>query len=140
MVTNTHRAVVLRYIGGTRSRVCRELQITTAAYDEMHYDLAYDWFKYHAYFEYTARLFLVSPTFHSWWNQQMAFAERAFIEKYGNQGFATGLMRDALAQTITEMNVVPSRELLRLMHAEGMQIMNDNPALKQTKVYRDGTY
>lgn len=134
----THDAVVTLYIEGTKSRVCRELGIMAGAYDEMHYDLSYAWFEHRGYFEYTARVFLVSKTFHRWWNQQVAQKELEFMVRFGKKDLPFNLMRAALEETITEMDVIPARELLRQMHMEGLIILKNNPELRVTKIYRNG--
>ncbi len=138
MKTNikTHGAEVTLYIEGTQSCICRELGISPETYHEMHYEMSYKWFEMRGYLEYTARVFLLSPLFHRWWNQQVAQKEQEFIAKYGKHDFPAKLMRDALEEIIVNMDVVPARELLREMHREGTMVLQINPELKLTKPYR----
>jgi hypothetical protein len=134
----TYREATTFYLEGIKIRVCRELGIGKDAYDIMHYDLAFTWFETRGYFEYTARVFLMSKIFHKWWNQQVAHKEQQFIQEFGRQGLPVDLMRAALEEAIVSMKVVPSRELLRDMHNEGLFVLAQNPELWKIKIYRNG--
>ncbi|OGX23358.1 MAG: hypothetical protein A3K54_00145 [Omnitrophica WOR_2 bacterium RBG_13_44_8] len=105
-------------------------------YDEAHYDLAEEWFRYHDYLEYTARVFMLSATYHRWWNQQLALVESQFIETYSYKEISAALMRDMLFEKIITMNVHPSSDIRRLMHNEGAAILKSNPHLSNIKMYR----
>jgi hypothetical protein len=134
----TYREATTLYLEGIKSRVCRELSISKDTYDVLHYDLAYAWFEHNGYFEYTARVFLVSKIFHTWWNQQVALKEQHFIIEFGRQGLPIGLMRAALEEKIIEMNVIPSRELLRQMNNEGLAALKQHPELCKIRIYHHG--
>lgn len=129
MVTTRHREALRRIASDTRLAVCRQVGISVMAYDELHYDLAYVWFESRDYLEYTARVFMLSKIFHTWWNQQLTLLEAEFLIKGG------GSVED-LTKAILSADIIPSRQLLRQMHNEGRQVLAGNSDLKQTKIYR----
>lgn len=122
-----------------RARVCKVCGIRPSQYDEAHYDLAEEWFRYHDYLEYTARVFMLSATYHRWWNQQLALLESQFLERYSYKEIPASVMRDKLFEAIITMNIHPSSDIRRVMHNEGALILKSNPHLSNIKMYRYGT-
>jgi hypothetical protein len=133
-----HNAVIIDFMEHTKHKICKACDISPGYYDMMHYDLAYAWFEYHRYLEFTARVFLLSKTYHRWWNQQLTQEEDQFLRQWGNQSIPSSLLHAALEETITEMEIQPSRELRRDMHNEGMSVIMNNPRLMSLKIYRNG--
>lgn len=132
----THLAVIAGYMDGIRAKICRMLCITSGDYEMMHYELAYMWFEKKGYLEYTARRFLLSKIFHAWWNQQVALEEQKFIIKFRELEYKPDVLRTILETRIKSLDLYPSRELLRLMHAEGTEAIRVNPDLAKLKIYR----
>jgi hypothetical protein len=122
----------------TRAQVCHKCNITRDEYDSLHYDLAYAWFEYHKYFEYTARVFIVSKIFHSWWKQQVAQEEQLFLIKYKEREMPSGSLLSALFEHIITMDIHPSAEIRRAMHEEGLRTLKEYPYLWRIKIYRNG--
>lgn len=134
-----HQEAVAEALGRIKSQVCRICDLSPEAYDEMHYDLAEEWFRYHDYLEYTARVLMLSPSYHRWWNQQLAFAEDEFLIRYTYSDIAPMRKRKLLFKYIILRNTHPSSELLRKMHGEGTAKIKANPDLMNLKIYRHGT-
>lgn len=134
--TFIHRVMMADRIDRVKRMVCKACGFTPSLYDELHYNLAEEWFRYHNYLEYTAKVFLLSAIFHRWWNQQVAMFEDQFLFQHSH--LAPGQLRIALTRAIIEMDIHPSAELRREMHNEGMAMLRDNPELNTIKIYRDG--
>jgi len=124
------------FIRVTKIRVCKACALSPDAYDEAHYNLAEEWFRYHDYLEFTAKVFVISKTYHRWWNQQVALLEASFLAKYQGNGMNPGELRNALFNEIITMNLHPAAELRRKMHGEGMAALRADPKLLDIKIYR----
>jgi len=134
----SHSEVIAGFMSGIRQKVCQELMISPDAYYMMHYDLAYQWLERKDFYEFIALVYVVSPAFHRWWNQQLAQEEQLFLSKWGRVGLFPRRMREILESFILDMDVKPSPNLRRTMFEEGMQIIKNNPDLKAIKLYRHG--
>ena len=133
---SSHEIVISDLMRTTKIRVCRACALSPDGYDEAHYNLTEEWFKHHKYLEFTARVFIVSRTYHKWWNQQVALMEASFLAKYNGSGMSPGEMRNALFREIITMNLHPAAELRRKMHQEGMAALKADPSLCNIKIYR----
>jgi hypothetical protein len=136
--TGTFRVVTEDFLYKTKMKVCRRCALNPDGYDEAHYNLAEEWFRYHEYLEYTAKVFMLSKIYHRWWNQQIAQLEDEFFRKYSLSNLSPGQLREALFTDIITMNIHPSAELRRDMHNEGAALLHNNPDLWHIKIYRDG--
>lgn len=134
--THTHGASVSADLERIRNLVCKTCGLSLTQYDEAHYDLAESWFIYHGYLEYTARVFMVSKTYHRWWNQQVASLEDSFLRRPEYMELNTTQRRESLFVKIVKMDILPASELRRKMHEEGTEILRANPSLAKLKIYR----
>lgn len=131
----THREIETTFMEGVKRRVCRELNLSSDAYDMMHFDLAYEWFSCHDFLEYTARVFLVSNQYHRWWAVQVVQIESLLLKKWGNQGFSPAKLRSALEAAVLNFSYIPAAGLRREMHNEGIEVLRRSPELKNLKIY-----
>jgi hypothetical protein len=134
----SYKASAAEIHGRIRKRICKVCDMNPGEYDEAHYDLAEEWFRYHDYLEYTARVFMLSASYHRWWNQQLAQVESEFLSKHPYHDLSPDRFRDLLFEAIITMNVHPPAELRRVMHNEGAALLKANPELSEIKMYRDG--
>jgi hypothetical protein len=133
----THEEHVAAFMEDTKHKICHACGLSGSVYDEAHYDLAESWFRYHKFLEYTAKVFMLSKTYHRWWNQQLAQIEDEFLCKLENQQIPTSQLRESLFETIISMNILPASELRRKMHEEGLATFRKDPALLKLKIYRN---
>jgi len=132
-----YRIIAADFIENTKDKICRRCAISPELYYTVHFDLAYEWFQYWDYLEYTARVFLVSKIFHWWWNQQLAQLEDEFLHQNYTSELSADRLREALFDKIITMDIIPSRDLLRLIHSEGVRVIKENPELEFLKIYRN---
>lgn len=133
----THEEHVVDFMDKTKHKICKACDLTQGAYDEAHYDLAELWFRYHDYLEYTAKVFMVSRSYHRWWNQQLAQVEHEFLIKRANRQESVSHVRALLFEAIITMDVHPAAVLRRGMHEEGLAAIRTNPELLNLKIYRN---
>jgi len=134
----THAEEMRRQMDKVRSRVCRLCKMTPEAYEEMHYDIAESWLYAHNYLEYTARTYMLSGTFHRWWNQQASWAERRFLLTNNCDTWPSDVVRRRIHAAIISLDVKPSYELRGHMHAEGLKAILNNQQLAKIRIFRRG--
>lgn len=128
----THKERVRLLAEGTREKMCRVMGITQEQYDMLHYELAHEWLKHNHYVELTARVFILSGSFHRWFRQQAMFAEMNMLHYIGrSQQDLPEIHRDA----ILNMPMKPSNELRMQITSEGFEAMRRDNELRKIKIY-----
>lgn len=128
----TNKEICRRLAEGTREKVCRLLAITPDQYDMLHYELAHQWLEHNNYVELTARVFILSRSFHAWFRQQAMFTEMNLVR--GLTGDERNLA-EIHRRNILEMPFRPSSSLRTMITEEGFAAIRQDNELRNIRIY-----
>lgn len=107
------------------------LGINDEQYHLIRYELAFDYFKEKMYYPAVTRLFILSPTFFRWWDQQLTNYDKAFLAKNINTRNIINRYKDG----VLSLNVFPSQQVAYIIRNEGTRALNKNPDNQKLKIY-----
>lgn len=116
----------------TKGDICKLLGLTLDAYEVLRYELSIAWLQYQGYFEATARLFILSRTFFTWYYQRLHEIDLWFVRNYDKN--SDDLLQKYMEKGIT-MNLRPSRMVLEAIRKEGFRLLQEKPHFKNIKIF-----
>jgi hypothetical protein len=128
----THKEICLRLAESAREKMCRSLGITSDQYDMLHYELAHQWLEHNNYVELTARVFILSRSFHSWFRQQAVFTEMNLLRQTGSNDHR---FPELHRETIINMPFRPSGPLRTVFTEEGFEAIRRDNELRKIRIY-----
>jgi len=128
----THKVLINRGMQATKGDICKLLGLTLDAYEVLRYELSIAWLQYQGYFEATARLFILSRTFFTWYYQRLHEIDLWFVRNYDKN--SDDLLQKYMEKGIT-MNLRPSRMVLEAIRKEGFRLLQEKPHFKNIKIF-----
>jgi len=128
----THKAAIRTEIEVTSGDISKILGISADAYIELRYELAFEWLKHLNFSPITARFYILSPTFHIWWEQSVNWRERTIKGKLHLVGDSKLSYYREIIKTIP---VYPPINLINVICNEGITAIINDPSLKNVKIY-----
>jgi len=117
-------------------RFMKLISISEDNYHMLHYDLAFAWFRYHEYFEVSARQFVFSKSYHQWWSYILMMLEEVMLNDYENSDLGSRKLKELYIDKVLDLNYRPNTTLALKCRQECEEAMHRNPDLKKMKIYR----
>ncbi len=125
----THKHSIEAMRMRTREQVMRLFSLDADAYAELHFELAASWLNVRGYCVEVARMFMVSGTFHRWWEQQLMQREIVYLRNYAQKA--------SLERYIGFMVTIPQQPsdvLIRQIKDEAILAFSRDSKLKNMEV------
>lgn len=128
MSTQTHKMEIYKTQNEVKKQFCCHCNMSLHLYEVAHYEMAYAWLKRQEIYENIARRYILSPSFHRWWNQQLTALEQELLQR-GNFDFAI------YTEEALQLPITPSTALRRQIVKEGSKAIKKNKNLENIKIY-----
>jgi len=117
-------------------RFMKLISISEDNYHMLHYDLAFAWFRYHDYYEVSARQFVFSKGYHQWWSYILMMFEEVMLNDFEDSSQAPRKLKELYIDIVLDQKYRPNSTLALKFRQEGDEAMRRNPDLKKMKIYR----
>lgn len=129
----THKKAIKQDNEQIKQQLMQLLGINQDTWYAMRYELAFSYFQSRNFYEASVRIFILSPTFFRWWNQQLFNHDKCFVKNNGHLGGKQALK--PYIESVLTLDIFPSSPIMEQIRKEGSKAIRSNPAYKNLKIY-----